>query len=283
MKSLVLGAGGQLGSDLVEILPATVGLTHEQLSVVDRAGIESAIERHRPEVVFNCAAYNGVDRAETETALAFSVNSEGAFNVAAACHRWGIRLVHYSTNFVFDGELDRAYTESDPPNPIGAYARSKREGERRVLGKDPLALVIRTAALFGHRGSAIKGGSFLDRIVASARGGELVRVVGDQRVNPTYTPDLARASVDLVTAGTTGLVHMVAAGCCAWDELARAALEACGVQAQVETVTSAAFASPARRPANGCLDSERVSPLRSWKMALGDWAAARPRVEPTSP
>jgi len=273
LKALVLGAGGQLGSDLARLVPGAVAMTREQLSVTDAAGVRAALERHRPEVVFNCAAYNPVDRAETEPERALSVNSDGAFNAAAACRTLGMLLVHYSTNFVFDGRLDRPYLESDPVGPLGAYARSKAEGERRVLAEHPAALVIRTAALFGSTGSRAKGGSFPDRIVRAAREGKPLMVVADQRVSPTYTPDLAEARIALAASGMVGLVHVVADGCCGWDEFARAVLTECGVDWPVESVSTSVSAGVARRPLNGCLGSERVQPLRHWGEGLRDWAA----------
>src|SRR5439155_1396107 len=159
-------------------------MTRDQLSVTDAAAVRAALERHRPEVVFNCAAYNPVDRAEMEPDQALSVNSDGAFNAAVACRSLGVALVHYSTNFVFDGRLDRPYLESDLVGPLGAYARSKADGERRVLAEHPAALVIRTAALFGDTGSRAKGGSFPERIVRAAREGKPLAVVADQKVNP---------------------------------------------------------------------------------------------------
>ena len=276
MKALVLGAGGQLGSDLVRLLPGAVAMTREQLSVTDAAALRGALERHRPEVVFNCAAYNPVDKAETEPEQALAVNSDGAFNAAAACRSLGVLLVHYSTNFVFDGRLDRPYLESDAVGPLGAYARSKADGERRVLAEHPAALVIRTAALFGGIGSRAKGGSFPDRIVRAASEGRSLAVVADQKVNPTYTRDLAEASIELASSGMAGLVHVVADGCCGWDEFARAALSECGVDWPVESVSTSASGAVARRPLNGCLGSERVQPLRPWREGLRDWAAQRP-------
>jgi len=273
MKVLVLGAGGQLGSDLALLMPGAVALTREHLSVADAPGLRAALERYRPEIVFNCAAYNPVDRAETEPEVAMSVNSDGAFNAAAACRSLGVGLVHYSTNFVFDGRLDRPYVESDPVGPLGAYARSKAEGERRVLAEHPAALVIRTAALFGSTGSWAKGGSFPDRIVRAAREGRALAVVADQKVNPTYTRDLAEASIELAAAGMAGLVHVVAEGCCGWDDFARAVLAESGVDWPVESVATKASPSVAPRPLNGCLASERVQPLRPWIEALRDWAA----------
>jgi len=277
LKALVLGAGGQLGSDLARLVPGAVAMTREQLSVTDAAGVRAALERHRPDVVFNCAAYNPVDRAETEPERALSVNSDGAFNAAAACRTLGMALVHYSTNFVFDGRLDRPYLESDAVGPLGAYARSKAEGERRVLAEHPAALVIRTAALFGSTGSRAKGGSFPDRIVRAAREGKPLTVVADQKVNPTYTPDLAEASIALAASGMVGLVHVVAEGCCGWDDFARAVLTECGVDWPVESVSTSASAGVAPRPLNGCLGSERVQPLRHWGEGLRDWATKSSR------
>ena len=270
----MLGAGGQLGSELVALLPRATGLLRQELSVSDLAGVEAACAHYRPDVLFNCAAYNAVDQAEVEPELAYAVNAAGAENVAIACSRNGVRLVHFSTNFVFDGGLDRPYIEKDEARPLGAYGRSKLEGERSTLAALPSALVVRTAAVFGDRGSAIKGGSFPQRIVERARSGQRVRVVSDQRVNPTYARDLARAAIELAAGDLSGVVHIVAAGCCAWDEFARAALAACGVQAEVEPVTTAELAASAGRPLNGCLESVRTDALRPWKEGVEDWAAA---------
>jgi len=270
----VLGAGGQLGSELVALLPRATGLVRQDLSVSDLAGVEAACAHYRPDVLFNCAAYNAVDRAEVEPELAYAVNAAGAENVAIACGRHGVRLVHFSTNFVFDGRIDRPYIEKDEAQPLGAYGRSKLEGERSTLAALPSALVLRTAAVFGDRGSAIKGGSFPQRIVERARSGQRVRVVSDQRVNPTYARDLAQAAIELAAGNLSGVVHVVADGCCAWDEFARAALAACGLQAEVEPVTTAELAAPAARPVNGCLESVRTDALRPWREGVEDWAAA---------
>jgi dTDP-4-dehydrorhamnose reductase len=272
---MVLGAGGQLGSELMSLLQDAVGFSHHELSVSDRAGLERAFLRHRPEVVFNCAAFNAVDRAETEPAAAGEVNSTGAAAVAAACRDHGSRLVHLSTNFVFDGSLGRPYVETDTPQPLSVYGRSKLDGDEAVLAALPGAMVIRTAAVFGDRGSAIKGGSFPERIVARALRGERLRVVSDQRINPTYARDLAEAAIALVVAETSGLVHVVADGCCGWDEFARAVLGACGIQAEVEAVTTAELGAPALRPLNGCLGSIRTNALRPWREAIAAWAARR--------
>lgn len=275
VRALVLGAGGQLGSELMSLLPDAVGLTHRELSVTDLPGLVRACQDHRPQVVFNCAAYNAVDAAENEPDLAFRVNSEGAASVATASQRHGARLVHFSTNFVFDGALDRAYVESDAANPLSVYAKSKLEGEIRMLTVMPGALVVRSAALFGDGRSFAKGRNFPERILMRARNGERLRVVSDQRVNPTYARDLAEAAVKLAEQEITGVVHVVAEGCCAWDEFARAILAESGVEAEVEAVTSADLALPAPRPINGCIGSVRTVALRPWRQGLHEWASRR--------
>ena len=275
VNAIVLGAAGQLGSVVARLIGEGSGVTHQEVSVTDLDALETLLSSRRPELVFNCAAYNAVDRAETERDLAFAINSEGPANVARVCARHGIRLVHFSTNFVFDGALERPYVESDVPAPVSAYGSSKFDGEKRVLDLLPEALVIRTAAVFGDTGSAIKGGSFPERIVERGRRGESLRVVADQRVNPTYAADLAPATVELAADGMVGIVHVVAAGCAAWDEFARAALAECGVSAEVESTFSADLASAAARPLNGCLESTRVAALRPWRDGLHDWAVRR--------
>lgn len=231
--------------------------------------MDALLESRRPDWVFNCASYNAVDRAETEPGVAAAINSLGPFNVAVACARHKARLVHFSTNFVFDGKLERPYVESDPPSPESVYARSKLEGERRVLEALPESLVLRTAALFGGD----RGLSFPERIIQRVKDGGELRVVSDQRVNPTFTGDLARAALELAEKGEGGIFHAVADGCCTWYEFAAAVLEEVWLPVRMLAVSTAEFASPARRPLNGCLSSERFHPLRPWRESLHDWAA----------
>jgi dTDP-4-dehydrorhamnose reductase len=275
---LVLGAGGQLGSELARLLGPGSGVSHAEASVTDRDAIDQLIRRRRPEIVFNCAAYNAVDRAQTERNLAFAVNGEGPANVAMACARSGAHLVHFSTNFVFDGTLERAYVESDQTAPLSAYGSSKLEGEKRVLEVLPKALVIRSAALFGETGSSIKGGGFPDRILERAMGGEVLRVVSDQKVNPTYTGDLAPVAIGLAQSGLEGVVHLAAAGCAGWDEFARAVLDEMQVKATVDSISSTELTAAARRPLHGCLASTRTPALRPWREGLHEWAVRRSRA-----
>lgn len=267
MSALVLGAGGQLGTELVRLLGADSGLTRRQLSITDAAAVDAVIAERRPDVVFNCAAYNAVDRAESEPDIAMRVNRDGAAVVAAACQRHGVRFVHYSTNFVFDGSLDRPYVETDEPRPESAYARSKLAGEEAVAKANPRSLVVRTAAVYGTVGVG-----FPEKILERARREGGLRVVTD-RVNPTYARDLAERSVELARGELVGVVHLAGEGCCGWDRFAAEVLAVAGVPAPITPITSADLGLPARRPVNGCLDSRRISPLRPWPEALRDWAA----------
>jgi dTDP-4-dehydrorhamnose reductase len=261
LKSLVLGAGGQLGSELVKLLGPDSAVSHRDLDITNARDVQVLIDRRRPDVVFNCAAYNAVDRAETDDE-AFAVNALGPLHIAQACRTSGASFVHFSTNFVFDGTSDEPYVEADQPAPQSKYAKSKFDGEMTALSVAGHFLVIRTAAVYGgSRG-------FPHRILERARSGEPLRVVSDQRVNPTYAKDLAAVAAELARNGVGGVVHAVAEGCCGWDELARAALAEAGIDRPVESVPTGAYPAPARRPRNGCLASTRIPPLRPWRAAL---------------
>jgi dTDP-4-dehydrorhamnose reductase len=247
------------------LLGSESGLGHEELSITDASAVEAIIAARKPAVVFNCAAYNAVDRAESERAAAIAVNSDGPFNLAAACRRHGTSMVHFSTNFVFSGAGAEPYVESDEPSPLSVYGRSKLDGERRVLEVGTHVLVIRTAGVFGGPNS------FPSRILKRARAGETLRFVSDQTVNPTYAKDLAGAALELAEEGFAGIVHAVADGCPSWDEFARTVLFEAGVQSQVHSVKTGDYPAQARRPANGCLGTIRFRALRPWRDAVRDW------------
>jgi dTDP-4-dehydrorhamnose reductase len=268
LKALVLGANGQLGAELVRLLGDESSVPHAAVSITDEAAVDALISSRQPEVVFNCAAYNAVDRAESDRDAAFAINAKGPGHVATACARIGAWFVHFSTNFVFDGLGAEPYVETDVPAPLSVYGRSKLAGEESSLAAGTHVLVMRTAAVFGRS----TGRSFPERIVERARAGESLRVVSDQTVNPTYARDLAAAAVELAEHRFAGVVHAVADGCSAWDEFARAAIADSGLSAEVESISTDAFPTPARRPANGCLSSIRYHALRHWKEAVSEWA-----------
>jgi dTDP-4-dehydrorhamnose reductase len=246
--------------------------TGRSVPIHEPARIEDVFQERHPDVVFNCAAYNSVDQAEAEPEAARESNVIGPRVIAAACRRHGAVFVHYSTNFVFDGSLDRDYVESDEPAPLSVYGASKLAGEAEVFSSGARALVIRTAAVYGGPHS------FPRRILQRAAGNDRIQVVSDQRVNPTYARDLAAASIELVDQGVAGIVHVAGGGCCGWDEFARAVLDEFGVNTEVEPVPSSSFPTPARRPINGCLGTARYRALRPWREALHEWALEAKRA-----
>ena len=276
MKALVTGASGQLGGALVARLGTSAhALARAQLDVTDGAAVSVALDSIRPDVVINATAYNKVDGAESEPEAAFAVNATAVLGLALAAQRVGARLVHLSTDYVFDGAQSRPYVEEDVPRPINMYGRSKRAGEMMVEAVGGPALLVRTSGVFGPGGSRAKGGSFVDRILERARTGAALRIVDDQRFAPTCAPDLAAALVTLIERKATGIVHVTNDGACSWYDLALAALELADVRATVDRISSAELAAPARRPPYSVLSNARFAdltgaPLRPWREALAE-------------
>ena len=275
MKALVAGAQGQLGRDLVAVLGGEVAWAggRAELDVTDGEAVWSTVVRVRPDVIFNGAAYNKVDGAETETGRALEVNALAPSMLARAALEVGALLVHFSTDYVFDGRATAPYREDDCPHPLGAYGISKLAGEKLVLASRAEHLIVRTSAIFGRGGSRQKGGSFVERILEQAKAGRPLRVVADQTFSPTYSPDLAAAAVALVRAGARGLVHVANQGSCTWHELATKGLALAGIQAPVAEITTAELKLAAKRPAYSVLDTSRyqslgLPPLRPWADAL---------------
>jgi dTDP-4-dehydrorhamnose reductase len=277
VRAVVVGSAGQLGREIVALLGGEVAWAGDraEIDATDGAAVSALVARVRPDVVFNAAADNRVDAAESEPQAAFAVNASAPHFLARAARDAGALLVHYSTDYVFDGTASRPYREDDAPRPLGVYGASKLAGEMLVAASGAEHLVVRTSGVLGRGGSEQKGGSFVERIVAQARAGQPLRVVADQVFAPTCAADLAAASLALVRAGGRGLFHVTNAGACSWHELASAALAASGLDVPVERITVAELRLPARRPAYSVLDGGRylglgLPPLRSWREALPD-------------
>jgi dTDP-4-dehydrorhamnose reductase len=256
------------------------GLDHAQLELTDAAAVRDVLGALRPEVVVNTAAFHNVPRCETEPATAFAVNAVAPRALAVACTEIGARLVHVSTDYVFDGLKGAPYLESDRPNPLNVYATSKLAGEYGVLNAGGSHQVVRSSGLYGVRPCRAKGGNFVDTITRLAREQPVVRVVDDEVLTPTFTADLAIQIRALALDGPPGLFHATAQGQCSWYEFARVVFDRLQLHTPLEPTTVAAFASPVRRPFYSVLDNAALRAagldcLRPWRDALEDYLARR--------
>ncbi|WP_314220032.1 dTDP-4-dehydrorhamnose reductase [Streptomyces zaehneri] len=278
MRWLVTGAGGMLGRDTVEELARrgedVTGLDRTGLDITRPGSVARAFAAYRPDLVVNCAAYTAVDDAEADEARALLVNAEGPRLLAAACAAHGARLVHVSTDYVFDGEARAPYREDGPPAPRTAYGRTKLAGERAVRTVLPDAgVIVRTAWLYG-----VHGRSFVRTMLELEARRDTVDVVDDQRGQPTWSADVAARVADLgpkAGRGATGVFHATAAGEATWYDLAREVFRSVGADPdRVRPTTGDAFPRPAPRPAYSVLAHGRwqevgLSPPRDWRAALG--------------
>jgi dTDP-4-dehydrorhamnose reductase len=293
VRHAVVGAAGQLGRDLCPRLAGeVVALTRDRVDLTRPDTVRAALTETRPDVVYNCAAYNFVDRAEAEPEAAFAVNAWGVRELAAVCRDLGCTLVHFSTDYVFGLDEGRAvpYREADAPGPVGVYGLSKLAGEYLVRALCPRHLVIRTCGLYGVWGSGGKGGNFVETMLRLAGQGRLVRVVADQVCTPSAAADVAAATVALVGAGRPGLYHLTNAGSCSWHDFAAAIFELAGVKADLTPITSREYGAAARRPgysvlASAAYEALGLPPLRPWRAALAAYLEERRRravgVDPT--
>jgi dTDP-4-dehydrorhamnose reductase len=279
-RVLITGARGQLGSDLSALLAErgeeVRAAGREELDVTDDAAVAAAMAELSPTVVVNCAAFHNVDVCEREEDRSFEVNARAVKRLAEACAATGAKLVHFSTNYVFDGASTEPYAEGDLPSPRSVYAISKLAGEHAALAYGPGALVVRTAGLYGQHGSESKSGNFVTRMLARAREQGWLRMVADQRLTPTFTSDLARAVIEAVDADVDGLLHLTNSGECSWHEFTRAIMDVAGLDVPIEAVATDAGPGQVQRPRNGVLRSVRtgalgLSPLRPWDEALTDY------------
>lgn len=279
----VIGAGGQLGTDLVARLGSmAIPVDHATLDITDAAQVRTVLESLAPTAVINCAAYNLVDRAESEPDAAFLVNRTGVLNLATWCREFDIPLMQISTDHVFgvSGERSTPWCETDEPMPLSMYARSKYEGELVAGQLCPRGWIVRTCGLYGRRATRSKG-NFVDTMLRLGAERETVRVVSDQRCTPTSTRDLAELLAQLVQTTDYGLVHITNTGDCSWHEFATEIFRLAGFSTVVEPITSAEFNAPAARPRYSVLDTRRVSEIlgitpRPWQQALAEYLADRP-------
>lgn len=275
-KLLVTGAGGMLGQAVAAAAEKssdqTLALGRDKLDITDAAAVTAAIDQFEPDAVINCAAWTNVDGAETEEAAATEINGAGAANVAASCAASGVRLVHVSTDYVFDGAATEPYLESGPVNPQSAYGRSKLAGEKAIEAAGGNYAIVRTAWLFGAGGS-----NFVGTMLRLGGEREQIEVVTDQIGCPTWTGHLAPALIACAAAEQTGIFHAVGGGRCSWFELASETISLAGLPCKVEPTTTESFPRPAPRPAFSVLGSERGGEaivLPDWHEGLRGYLAA---------
>ncbi len=266
MKVLLLGAGGMLGRAVRTAAPAAVSLrapTRAELELCDFERVTVALSEDRADWVINCAAWTQVDAAEEHEREAMQVNGDAVGVLARAAGHVGTRVLHLSTEYVFDGTLERPYREDDVPNPQGVYGRSKLAGEQALTAVGGRWLVVRTQWLYGG------GPSFVRTMWNRAKVGQASRVVDDQWGAPTHVDELARAIWRLVIEGRDGVWHAAAGGFTTWFEVARAVYAAVGADPRLVTPCSTLeFAARALRPANGRLDTGKLGGMRPWDAVL---------------
>jgi dTDP-4-dehydrorhamnose reductase len=283
MKVAVIGANGQLGTDLCRVLTAqkvsVVPLTRRDVDVADSAQVDRVLGTLKADVVISTAAFHKVEECEKQPAPSFAVNATGPRNLALACRQNNAVLVHFSTDYVFDGRERRPYTESDLPRPLNVYGVSKLAGEHMVRLTWERHFVIRTCGLYGVAGSAGKGGNFVETMLKKASEGAPVRVVNDQVLTPTFTGDLAEAVSKLIRTEAYGLYHVSAEGECSWYDFARKIFELEGLKVDLRPVSSGELSSPVQRPAYSVLSKQKLAhpgiAMKRWQEGLGSYLAAR--------
>ncbi len=282
MRTIVLGSHGQLGRDLIPRLPGeVVPLTRADIDLSQPQGIAERLAALKPYTVVNCAAYNLVDKAETEPELAWRVNATGVRDLAKASNSVGARFVHFSTDYVFglDAARSTPWSELDSPSPVSVYGASKLAGEHLALAANPRTLVIRTCGLYGVHGTGGKGGNFVETMLRLAGQGQPLKVVDDQHCTPTATTDLAEATVKLLASDAVGLFHITNAGATTWHRLAAEIFRQSQMSVDLTPITSEQFKAPARRPTYSVLECGKLAmasiEMRSWQEALEEYLSSR--------
>jgi dTDP-4-dehydrorhamnose reductase len=285
MKVAVLGANGQLGNDVTAAFIAqcdeVVALTHEDVEVSSLESVRKSLESVRSELVINCAAFANVERCEDEPAPAFAINAIGARNVAQVTDALSVKLLHISTDYVFDGLKPTPYTEQDLPGPLNVYGNSKLSGEYFVRCMNPRHFVVRVSGIYGDNPCRAKGGlNFVEVMLKLAGEREEVRVVDDQQVTPTPTLEIARQLTLLSRTADYGVYHATSEGRCSWYEFARAIFELTGAKVRLERAGPGDFPTKVRRPKNSVLENaalkrRSLNIFTPWREGLATYLAGR--------
>ncbi len=264
-KAAVFGSSGQLGVELVRELGArgfqVKGWERASIDILDGARIERALADFDPELVLNAAAYNQVDVAEKEPQAAFLANALGVRNLALACRQVDARLVHFSTDYVFDGTAGRPYTEQDPTHPLGAYAVSKLAGEIYAQAYLENALIVRTSGVFGPGGLRTARGNFVELMLRLAASPQPIRVVEDHVASPTYAPYLAARTADLVERHCSGIFHVGGGTPISWFNYAKLIFDTAELNPPLQPTNEREYRTAARRPKYSALSNRKMEAL----------------------
>ena len=279
MRILITGGNGQLAYDLQRALAEddVRALSRQELDICNYAQATAVVRSYRPDILINTAAFHRVDDCETQQEPAFATNAFAVRHLAQLCGELNAQLVHFSTDYVFGGQEERApLREDDPPAPLSVYGTSKLAGEYLAQLTWRRAVVIRTCGLYGIAGASGKGGNFVQTMLRKAREGAALRVVDDQECTPTSTKDLAQRVARLIRQDVAGLIHITNSGSCTWYEFAKAIFELAGIDAALSPTTSQEYVTPAVRPPYSVLARERLAALgqddlRPWQEALSDY------------
>lgn len=269
MSTLILGAKGMLGTELSFIFDDYQPTLWDQaeLDITNKKEVEDKINKLNPELIINAAAYTDVDGAEANRELANRVNGEAVSYLVKVANKLNAILVHYSTDYVFDGQKKEGYLEKDTPRSINAYGQSKLIGEKAVYHNCHSYYLIRTSWLYGKNGR-----NFVDTMIQLGRNKKEIRVVNDQFGKPTYAYDLAQKTRALIESQREyGIFHVTNEGVTSWYDFTKEIFKLTGLTAKVTPVSSSEFLRPARRPTYSILINTKLTPIRSWKEALGDY------------
>jgi len=276
VKVAIIGASGQLGTDLVEIFgEEAIPFTHRDLEVTDIKSLE-ILKEHKPDVIINTAAYHKTDDCEIYPEKTFQVNAIGALNVAKIANEIGAINLYISTDYVFDGEKNEPYTEEDHPNPINIYGLSKYVGEILTRNYSLKYYIIRVASLYGKAGASGKGGNFVEFMIKKAKSGEKIYVVDDMFMSPTYTKDVALTLRRFLKMKPEfGVYHMVNEGHCSWYDFTKAIFEILGWHVELKPIKTNELKRLAKRPKFSALKNMKLEKIglkmRHWREALRDY------------
>jgi dTDP-4-dehydrorhamnose reductase len=286
-RAVVFGAAGQLGVELVSELKSrgyeVAPWNRARVDITDRGAVESAVAGFDPQVVFNAAAYNQVDVAEKEPQAAFLVNALAVRNLALACRQADAQLIHFSTDYVFDGTARQPYVEENHTHPLGAYAVSKLAGELYAQAYLDRALIVRTSGVFGPGGLTTARGNFVELMLRLAQSANPIRVVEDHVASPTFAPALAVKTIDLFEKGQTGVFHIGGGTPISWFHFAKLIFEAAGLNPALHATNEREYRTPARRPkysalSNSKMESTGVEPMPTLRDVLARYFTLRREV-----